>query len=63
MVVASFKDWRKKKYPIDVRDMYKTSLDDDTSTDEHEGQDVIEPNISVKQAFDPKDLFKKKRKK
>ena len=61
MVLKTFKSYI-KNYPLDVSLLYKKSLDSDPSTDEPEESNVIEPNISVKNAFDPKDLFKKKSK-
>ena len=61
MDIKSFKKFIKKR-EFDPRDFYITSLDDDQSTDDHEGVDVIDSNISQKNAFDPKDLFKKKKK-
>lgn len=60
MDLKSFKKFIRK--PIDIKDFYIKSVDDDVSTDEVESTDWFEPNISQKNAFDPKDLFKKKKK-
>lgn len=60
MVLKSFKKFINK--PIDIKDFYIKSVDDDVATDDIESTDWIDPNISQKNAFDPKDLFKKKKK-
>ena len=43
-------------------DTFIKSSNNPEFTDTPEGVEVIEPNISQKNAFDPKDLFKKKKK-
>lgn len=61
MVLKSFKKYIKKR-EFDVNDFYISSTDQDEYDDEIEGTEWIDPNISQKNAFDPKDLFKKKKK-
>lgn len=61
MVLESFKKFIKRKL-FDTNDTFIKSSNNPEFTDTPEGVEVIEPNISYKNAFDPKDLFKKKKK-